>query len=234
MLNNAPPATWQLGAACQLDTNLVMVLREFNAWAMLKTEGKVLYVQVCNRRDQNGKFTAKGNGCIILGFEMPDKVGKTWPKEMKMQFVKNSGVAAEIKPLHLGRDYYENPVDSLQRKDEKGEAHEACNNCGHIPGGHIPRKGGQRCEYDNDPKVDYDATRNPVGLYHKNIMALFKDTSNDKAKTEMDKCGARYGWCKAVKKVGEPCDKNKRKKCDRLPCALIAKGSSMEERCRPC
>ena len=65
-------------------------------------------------------------------------------------------------------------------------------------------------------------------------MALFKDTSNDKAKTEMDRCGARYGWCKAVKKVGEPCDKNKRKKCDRLPCALIAKGSSMEERCRQC
>ena len=94
---------------------------------------------MCNRRDQNGKFTAYGNGNITLGFDMPNKTGCTWPKEVPVQFVLNSGAAAKDKTLRLGREYYENPVDSLQRVDEKGEGYEACNNCnnncGHIPGG---------------------------------------------------------------------------------------------------
>lgn len=248
-----------------------MTLRQFEVWAA-SIGGKALYVQVCNRRDQDGKFTAYGNGNITLGFDMPNKTGCTWPKEVPVQFVLNSGAAAKDKTLRLGREYYENPVDSLQRVDEKGEGYEACNNCGHIPGGHIPRKGGERCTaatpapgpapttaqalasaparasapaleltltplrcmYDRDPVVARDTTRRPICEYKAAVMKLFKDTSTDAANNEMARCGARFGWCKGVKKVGAPCDKDKRKKCDLLPCALIAKGSPMEQKCHPC
>lgn len=223
----------KLGAACQLDVNLAMTLRQFEVWAA-SIGGKALYVQVCNRRDQDGKFTAYGNGTIVLGFELPNKTDSTWPKEVPVQFVLNSGAAAMDKTLRLGREYYENPVDSLQRVDEKGAKYEACNNCGHIPGGHIPRKGGERCMYDRDPVVARDTTRRPICVYKAAVMKLFKDTSTDAANNEMARCGARFGWCKGVKKVGAPCDKDKRKKCDLLPCALIAMGSPMEQKCHPC
>lgn len=245
------------------------MIRLFEAWAAT-IGGRVAYVQVCNRRDEDGKFTTQGNGRILLGFDLPNKEGLTWPKEMPVLFKLNSTSPANPNtvPLALGTHYYENPIDSLRRMDTKGEKSNACNNCGHIPGGHIPRQGGARwtaanqtrtlapgavpakalapapalgqtrtpprCEYDRPPVVAYDSTRKPMSLYRDAIMTLFKNTTTDAAQIEMDRCGARYGWCKEAKKVGDPCDLQKRKKCIRLPCALIATGSAMEMQCRPC